>query len=82
MFAVAPFELLRAGQARGLAVTTAKRVPAAPEIPTLAESGLTGFDIAPWWGFFLPARTPPEVVTRLHSDTIAILAEPEIQKRM
>ena len=82
MFAVAPFELLRASQARGLAVTTAKRVPAAPEMPTLAESGLPGFDVAPWWGFFLPAKTPPAIVARLHSDTIAILAEPEIQKRM
>jgi tripartite-type tricarboxylate transporter receptor subunit TctC len=82
MFAVAPFELLRASQARGLAVTTAKRVPAAPEMPTLAESGLPGFDVAPWWGFFLPAKTPPAIVARLHSDAIAILAEPEIQKRM
>jgi tripartite-type tricarboxylate transporter receptor subunit TctC len=82
MFAVAPFELLRASQARGLAVTTAKRVPAAPEMPTLAESGLPGFDVAPWWGFFLPAKTPPAIVARLHSDAIAILAEPEIRKRM
>jgi tripartite-type tricarboxylate transporter receptor subunit TctC len=82
MFAVAPFELLRAGHARGLAVTTAKRVPAAPQLPTLAEFGLTGFDVAPWWGLFLPAKTAPEVVARLHSDTIAVLAEPAIQKRM
>jgi tripartite-type tricarboxylate transporter receptor subunit TctC len=67
---------------RGLAVTTAKRVPAAPELPTMAESGLAGFDLAPWWGLFLPAKTAPEVVARLHSDTIAVLAEPEIQKRM
>jgi tripartite-type tricarboxylate transporter receptor subunit TctC len=82
MFAVAPFELLRAGHARGLAVTTAKRVSAAPELPTLAESGLAGFDVAPWWGLFLPAKTAPEVAARLHSDTVAVLAEPAIQKRM
>lgn len=82
MFAVAPFDLLRAGHARGLAVTTAKRVPAAPELPTLAESGLAGFDVAPWWGLFLPAKTAPEVVARLHADTIAVIAEPAIQKRM
>ena len=61
MFAVAPFELLRGGQARGLAVTTAKRVSAAPQLPTLAKSGLAGFDVAPWWGLFLPAKTSPEV---------------------
>jgi tripartite-type tricarboxylate transporter receptor subunit TctC len=73
---------LRAGHARGLAVTTAKRAPATPDLPTLAESGLAGFDVAPWWGLFLPARTAPEVVARLHSDAIAALAEPAIRKRM
>ena len=82
MFAVAPFDLLRAGHARGLAVTTAKRVSAAPELPTLAESGLAGFDVAPWWGLFLPAKTPPDVVARLHADTVGVLAELAIQKRM
>jgi tripartite-type tricarboxylate transporter receptor subunit TctC len=82
MFAVAPFDLLRAGHTRGLAVTTANRVSAAPELPTLAESGLAGFDVAPWWGLFLPAKTPPDVVARLHADTIGVLAEPAIQKRM
>ncbi len=82
MFAVAPFELLRGGHARGLAVTTARRVPAAPDLPTMAESGLADFDVAPWWGLFLPAKTAPDVVARLHSDTIAVLAEPALQKRM
>jgi len=52
------------------------------ELPTLAESGLAVFDVAPWWGLFLPAKTAPEVVARLHSDTVAALAEPAIQKRM
>jgi tripartite-type tricarboxylate transporter receptor subunit TctC len=82
MFTVASFELLRAGHARGLAVTTAQRVPAAPELPTLAESGLPGFNVAPWWGLFLPAKTAPAVVARLHSDATAVLAEPAIQKWM
>ena len=82
MFTVASFELLRAGHARGLAVTTAQRVATAPELPTLAESGLAGFDVAPWWGLFLPAKTAPAVVARLHSDATAVLAEPAIQKRM
>ena len=82
MFAVAPFDLLRAGLARGIAVTTAKRVTATPELPTLAESGLPGFDVAPWWGLLLPAKTAPAIVAKLHADTIAVLAEPEIQKKM
>jgi tripartite-type tricarboxylate transporter receptor subunit TctC len=82
MFAVAPFDLLRAGQVRGLAVTTAKRVMAAPELPTIAESGFPGFDVAPWWGLFLPAKTASAIIEKLHADTIAALAEPAIQKRM
>ena len=82
MFAVAPFDLLRAGHARGLAVTTASRVAAAPELPTMAESGLADFDVAPWWGLFLPARTASATVARLHADTMTVLAEPEIRKRM
>ena len=82
MFAVAPFDLLQAGHVRGLAVTTAKRVAAAPELPTVAESGLSGFDVAPWWGLFLPAKTAPAILARLHADTVAVLAEPEIQRKM
>ena len=57
-------------------------MPAAPDLPTLAKSGLAGFDVAPWWGLFLPAKTAPAVVERLHSDATAVLAEPAIQKRM
>jgi tripartite-type tricarboxylate transporter receptor subunit TctC len=82
MFAVAPFAMLRAGQARGLAVTTATRVVVAPELPTIAESGFPGFDVAPWWGLFLPAKTAPAIIEKLYADTIAVLAEPAIQKRM
>ena len=82
MFAVAPFDLLRAGHSRGLAVTTANPVAAAPELPTMAESGLADFDVAPWWGLFLPARTASATVARLHADTMTVLAEPEIRKRM
>ena len=51
--------LMQQGQARVLAVTTAKRTPAAPEVPTLAESGLSGFDVSGWYAFFVPAKTRP-----------------------
>ena len=64
MFAVAPFALLQAGEVRGLAVTSARRVGAAPDLPTIAESGLPGFDVAPWWGFLVPARTPAAVIRK------------------
>ena len=56
----------RRPRARGLAVN-GQGVPEAPELPTMSESGLAGFDVAPWWGLFLPAKTAPEVVARLHS---------------
>jgi tripartite-type tricarboxylate transporter receptor subunit TctC len=59
----------KGGKLRAVAVTTAKRVLQAPDIPTVAESGLPGFDVAPWNGIVAPGKTPPEIVTRL-SDTI------------
>ena len=82
MFAVAPFNLLNTGQVRGLAVTTAKRITAVPDLPTLAESGLPDFDVAPWWGFLVPARTPAAIVEKLHADTVGILGEPEARQKM
>jgi len=72
----------RAGQVRGLAVSTAKRFPTAMEFPTVAESGLPGFDVTSWYSFFLPVKTPPEIVRKLHDDTVAILAEPAIKARL
>jgi tripartite-type tricarboxylate transporter receptor subunit TctC len=68
----------RSGQVRGLAVTSAKRFPTAMEFPTVAESGVPGFDVAAWYAFFAPARTPPEIVNKLHADTVAILREPAV----
>jgi tripartite-type tricarboxylate transporter receptor subunit TctC len=72
----------RAGQVRGLAVSTAKRFPTAMEFPSVAESGLPGFDVTSWYSFFLPVKTPPEIVRKLHADTIAVLAEPAIRARL
>lgn len=82
MFAVAPFNLLNAGQVRGLAVTTAKRITAAPDLATLAESGLRDFDVAPWWGFLVPARTSAGIVEKLRADTVGVLGEPEVRQKM
>ncbi len=61
---------VRAGQVRGLAVTTAQRFPTAPELPTVAESGLPGFDVSSWYAFLVPARTPPDIVNKMHADTV------------
>jgi tripartite-type tricarboxylate transporter receptor subunit TctC len=72
----------RAGQLRGLAVTTAKRFPTAPEFPTVAEAGVPGFDVSSWYAFFVPAKTPDEIVRKLHADTVAVLAEPAIKDKL
>ncbi len=80
---IAPLlSLMQQGQLRALGVTSAKRSPAAPQLPTLAESGLPGFEVSGWYAFFVPAKTPPEIVRKMHADTAAVLAEPAIKRRL
>jgi tripartite-type tricarboxylate transporter receptor subunit TctC len=67
--------LVRAGKIRALAIATLERTSVMPELPTVAESGLPGFDVSSWLGLFAPVRTPAQVVSRLHADTIAALAD-------
>lgn len=71
----------QAGRLRGIAVGSAKRSPAAPDIPTVAESGLPGFEYVTWYGLFAPAGTPREIVGRLNAQVVKILADPELSKR-
>jgi tripartite-type tricarboxylate transporter receptor subunit TctC len=73
---------MRAGKVKGLAVTTAKRSSLAPELPTVAESGLPGFDINTWFGVFVSAGTPREVVDRLHGEFVRALAAPDVREKM
>ena len=61
--------LAKSGQMRAIAVTTKERSAAAPDIPTLAKSGLPGFDVSAWTGFFVPAGTPEAVIDRLNAET-------------
>ena len=70
---------LKAGKLKALAVTTAKRSALAPELPTLAETGLPGFDIYTWWGFMAPAGTPKEIVTKWNAEVKRILGTPEMK---
>ena len=74
--------LLKTGKIKLLAVSNAKRSVALPDLPTLAESGLPGFDATTWNGFMAPASTPAEVVHRLNKAIGEILAQPDIQKRL
>jgi tripartite-type tricarboxylate transporter receptor subunit TctC len=73
---------VKAGRIKALAVTTARRTALAPELPTVAESGLPGFDISTWFGIFVPAGTPRDVVDRLHAEFTRALAMPDVRERM
>jgi tripartite-type tricarboxylate transporter receptor subunit TctC len=75
-------ENMRAGQIRGLAVTGAKREPAAPELPTIAESGVPGFGASSWHALFVPARTPPQIINKMNADAIFALAEPAVRRKL
>ena len=72
---------VKAGSLRGLAVTTKERVAVVPEMPTIAESGVPGFDVFSWFGFFVPAKTPPEVIAKINADTNAALVYPSVKSR-
>ena len=73
---------VKAGKVRALAVTTAKRSSLAPQLPTIAESGLPDFDISTWFGVFAPAGVPRPVVERLHAELTRALAAPDVRERM
>jgi len=66
-------ENMRAGQIRGLAVTGSRREPAAPELPTMAEAGVPGFEASSWHGLFVPARTPAPIVRKINTNSISAL---------
>ena len=73
---------VRAGKVRALAVTTAKRTALASEFPTIAESGLPGFDIETWFGVLAPAGIPREALDRLHAEFAKALAAPDVREKM
>jgi tripartite-type tricarboxylate transporter receptor subunit TctC len=72
----------KSGKARALAVTGAKRSPAVPELPTMMEAGVKGYESATWYGVLAPARTPRDVVTKLSHEIVAIVGQPEIRERL
>jgi tripartite-type tricarboxylate transporter receptor subunit TctC len=73
--------LVQAGQLRALAVTTPKRQDAVPEVPTVAESGVPGYDMSSWFAFVVPAKTPADIVRKINADTHTVLNEPAIRAR-
>lgn len=73
--------LAQAGKLRILGVSSGKRMSQAPELPTLAESGMPGYDYSPWFAMFAPAATPPKVVYLLHQEIRRVLDDPEMRQR-
>ena len=73
---------VKAGKLRALAVTTAKRTSLAPELPTMAEAGVPGFDIATWFGLLAPAGTPRDVIAKWNADVVRILDSAEMRERL
>jgi tripartite-type tricarboxylate transporter receptor subunit TctC len=74
--------LVRAGQIRALAVAAPERAAVMPDVPTITEAGIPGFDLSSWIALFVPAKTPLQVVGKLHADTVAVLAEPATRRKL
>ncbi len=72
---------VRSGRARAYGVSSSKRSSVAPEIPTLAEAGVTGYEVVQWFGVLAPANTPRDIVARLHAATVRVLQDPVIKER-
>ena len=74
--------LIKAGRVKALAVTSSKRSAIAPDVPTLAESGLPGYDLSGWFGIWAPAGTPKPTIEVLNAAIVKVLNEPEIRARL
>ena len=70
----------RSGKLRAIAVTSAKRAAAAPEVPTVAESGVPGYEHTPWNGMFAPAKTPPSLIAKIHAEVVRVIHSAEARK--
>jgi tripartite-type tricarboxylate transporter receptor subunit TctC len=73
---------IQSGKVRALAVTSAKRVATLPDVPTMAEAGVPGYEVVSWQAMFAPAGTPPAIVQRLQTEVAAILKQPDVQERL
>jgi tripartite-type tricarboxylate transporter receptor subunit TctC len=73
---------IRSGKLRAIAVSGAKRSPALPQVPTVSESAVKGFEVTGWYGVFVPAGTPQEIVARLHKEIVRALALPDVRERL
>lgn len=75
-------QLVKAGKLRALAITSTARSPQLPEVPTMAEAGLPGYEIAGWFGVLAPAATPKPIIERLNQELLAVLAMPDVRQQI
>lgn len=75
-------QYVRAGRLRPIALTTAKRSPELPDVPTIAEAGLPGYEATSWFGLLAPAKTPADIVNRIDAALVKVLANPEVKKKL
>jgi tripartite-type tricarboxylate transporter receptor subunit TctC len=73
---------VKSGKLRAIAVTSARRIPSLPDVPTVAESGLQGFEMVSWYGLWGPAKLPPEVVAKLHQEVVKALKSDPVTKTL
>ena len=73
--------MLKAGRVRALGVTSSKRIPSLPQVPTIAETGLAGFEVTNWYGVMTPAGVPKDILTKLHGDLVKAMNQPDVQQR-
>jgi tripartite-type tricarboxylate transporter receptor subunit TctC len=73
---------IQSGRIRALGVTSAKRSPQLPDVPTVAEAGLPGFENTGWFGFMAPTGTPKPIIDKIHADTVKVLADQEVKDRL
>jgi tripartite-type tricarboxylate transporter receptor subunit TctC len=78
----ASISLIKSGKVKGIAVTSARRAKALPDVPTFAESGLPGFDIQAWYGFIGPPGLARDIVSKVNGDSLAIIERPDFQERL
>ena len=81
-FTASSLPLVRQGQLRALAVASAKRLSVAPDLPTMTEAGVAGVEVSSWSAFFVPAKTPGDIIRKIHADTVAALAESPVRGKL
>lgn len=73
--------MMKAGRVRAIGVTSAKRMPSQPDIPTISETGLPGYEVTNWYGVMMPAGVPKDILAKVNADLVKILKQPEVQQR-